>query len=264
MCDSDLGPGPVTEAAGECLAMAQLGGLHRPISIGCVRVETNGWLQIYTKVKEKRGWQKRWCELQSGFIMACGKTPQSALRPRIDLTKCKSLAPSHTPGAKKGELALSCASGTKRLHGVTEDGQRRWVRALITSLTVLRCQDSLQSEALRPTFAQRTDLIDPKHGDIDETARYARLGAIGVRRPTLLLAVLIQIVKLSSPDARLCCTVEHVLTHRSPCTEQVLALGLTRLGLTHDSEGNEQAEHWLEIARMLPSHSEVRTVSLFS
>lgn len=183
MCDSDLGSGPVIEAAGECLAMAQLGGLHRPISVGCVRVETSGWLQIYTKVKDKPGWRKRWCELQSGFTVACGKTPSSVLVPRIDLTNCKSLAPSHVPGAKKGELVLSCASGMRRLHGVTDDGQKRWVRALITSLTALRCQDALQSEVLRSAFAEKDNLVDKKHGELDEMATYARLGATAVRYP---------------------------------------------------------------------------------
>lgn len=178
MCDSDdLAPGPVTEAAGECLAMAQLGGLHRPLSVGCVRVETNGWLQIYTRTKEKRGWQKRWCELQQGFVVACGKTPLGPLRPRIDLAECESLAPSHVDGAKQGELALSCASGLKRIHGVTADGQKRWVRALITVLTVVRCQAALQSEALSPALAEREDTTD-KGKDL---AAYARLSATGVR-----------------------------------------------------------------------------------
>eukprot|EP01043_Picozoa_sp_COSAG02_P005209 COSAG02_NODE_140_length_34374_cov_913.416443_12_plen_251_part_00 len=183
MCDSDdLPQGPVTDAAGECLAMAQLGGLHRPIAIGCMRHETNGWLQIYTKGKEKRGWQKRWCELRPGFTVVCGKTPLSPLRPRIDLTECESLAPSHMPGAKQGELALSCVSGTKRLHGVTADGQRRWVRALITVLTVVRCQAALQSEALSPAFAEREDIFDDSGAEnTAELATYARVSATGVR-----------------------------------------------------------------------------------
>lgn len=77
MCPDEMQQGPVMQAAGECLAMAQLGGLHRPLAVGCVRVETTGWLQIYTKGKEKQGWQKRWCDLQPGFVLACGKTPQS-------------------------------------------------------------------------------------------------------------------------------------------------------------------------------------------
>lgn len=183
MCDSDdLAPSPVTDAAGECLAMAQLGGLHRPIAIGCTRHETNGWLQIYTKGKEKRGWQKRWCELRPGLVVACGKTPLSPLRPRINLTECESLAPSHTPGAKQGELALSCASGMKRLHGVTADGQKRWVRALITVLTIVRCQAALHSEALSPAFTEREDMFYGNDGEkATELATYARVSATGVR-----------------------------------------------------------------------------------
>lgn len=184
MCDSDnLTPGPVTDAAGECLAMAQLGGLHRPLSIGCIRIETNGWLQIYTKVKEKRGWQKRWCELRPGFVVACGKTPLSPLLPRIDLTECQSLAPGSSPGSKQGELALKCASGTKRLHGVTADGQKRWVRALITVLTAVRCQAALKSDALAPVSAEQQDKDYSKQGvnAAFDLAAYARLSATGVR-----------------------------------------------------------------------------------
>jgi len=171
--------GPVMQAAGECLAMAQLGGLHRPLAVGCARVETTGWLQIYTKGKEKQGWQKRWCDLQPGFVLACGKTPQSELKPRINLTDCDSLAPSQAPGAKAGELALSCKGGMKRLHGVTSQGQKRWVRALITLLTSVRCHSALSSDALSGEAGRHGLFLDAPAGE-DVKAAYARLGAAAV------------------------------------------------------------------------------------
>ena len=230
-------PGPVMQAAGECLAMAQLGGLHRPLPLGCVRIESNGWLQIYTKGKEKRGWQKRWCELLPGSILACGKTPLSPLRPRINLTECESLAPSQAPGAKQGELALSCRTGMKRLHGVTSTGQKRWVRALITLLTTVRCQAALQDSALsQAAVVGKEDMFVASAEGEKERAAYARLGATGV-----------------------------------------VAVGLTRLGLaagqgphSHSKDltvtvtgaaGGEGIgrESWLALAQMLPESAEVLT-----
>ena len=171
--DGGQGGSGAMAAAGECLAMARLGGLHRPLAVAAARVEASGWLSLFKAGKTKRGWLKRWCVLEPGGALACARTPTAPLRPFIRLGDCSSLAPSREPGAREQELALSCGSGVKRLHGLSTDSQRRWVRAIITYLTSVRCQAALDHPALQPSASAAG-------AEEEAAAAHARLGATGV------------------------------------------------------------------------------------
>jgi hypothetical protein len=184
MCPVEGERGAPLPAAAECLGMAQLAGLHRPLDVVAARIETSGWLVLHAPRKSKstgkvtHGWRRRWCRVVPGRVVACGRNPGATLKVWANISRCTSLGPS-TAQVKpvERELELTCGRDGKKQRLYGDDGatQRRWTRALLNLLIAARCEVAARDPQLQPppTLAEHAD----DGGGDSAPAAYAR-GAV--------------------------------------------------------------------------------------